>query len=511
MYYQQEVQWAAAAEALKPQLIHRIVQPVAMVKAVEDPAVWQGWRCERIASPQEVLGQAQPTCWEHTFDFGTLCVGYVTLKLQIQGIVDAPLRIEVKFAETPCELGREFHTYQGDLSRSWLQEALIVEDNPPEEIALPRRYTFRYLRLRVVVNSSAYQVTLKQVLCDTVSSADCTKLPTLDDSHYDQLDCRIYNTGMRTLAACMQEFFEDGPKRDRRLWLGDLRLQAIANYHSFKNFALVKRCLLMFAAAADDNGEVPGSLYPGQPRPKAGNFLFDYAVLFGDSLLDYVNASGDEETGKWLFPVAKRQSQLALAKIAEDGCYHYDGSYWLFIDWKEELQRQCAAHCIITYSLMRTLELARRLGLESEVAEYPAIIEKLRQNGRQRWYNPKLQYFTCGEDEQISWASQIWAAFAEMLPAEQMRDILQRVVNQEEAVRPGGPFLHNQMVLAMEKYAMTQEAYHLTRQYWGKMVELNADTFWEIFDPNDPMRSPYGDPIINSHCHAWSTPVFAFK
>ena len=27
----------------------------------------------------------------------------------------------------------------------------------------------------------------------------------------------------------MQDVFEDGPKRDRRLWLGDLRLEALAN------------------------------------------------------------------------------------------------------------------------------------------------------------------------------------------------------------------------------------------------------------------------------------------
>jgi hypothetical protein len=31
----------------------------------------------------------------------------------------------------------------------------------------------------------------------------------------------------------MQEVFEDGPKRDRRLWLGDLRLQALVNDVTF--------------------------------------------------------------------------------------------------------------------------------------------------------------------------------------------------------------------------------------------------------------------------------------
>ena len=36
---------------------------------------------------------------------------------------------------------------------------------------------------------------------------------------------------------------EDGPKRDRRLWLGDLRLEALANYETYRNFDLVKRLL----------------------------------------------------------------------------------------------------------------------------------------------------------------------------------------------------------------------------------------------------------------------------
>lgn len=51
---------------------------------------------------------------------------------------------------------------------------------------------------------------------------------------------------VRTLRQCMQTVFEDGPKRNRRLWLDDLRLQALTNYVSFRDYALVKRCLLLF-------------------------------------------------------------------------------------------------------------------------------------------------------------------------------------------------------------------------------------------------------------------------
>lgn len=66
----------------------------------------------------------------------------------------------------------------------------------------------------------------------------------------------IRNVGIETLKECMQEVYEDGPKRDRRLWLGDMYLENLANRHSFKNFALTKRCLYLFASTAEKDGFV---------------------------------------------------------------------------------------------------------------------------------------------------------------------------------------------------------------------------------------------------------------
>ena len=94
-----------------------------------------------------------------------------------------------------------------------------------------------------------------------------------------------------------------------------------------------------------------------------------------------------------------------------------------------------------------------------------------------------------------------------MLPPEEIRRMLTSVMAEPSAVRPGGPYLHNQMALVLEKYGLHAEARELIRGYWGKMAEQGADTFWEIFDPAQPFLSPYGEAVINSHCHAWSTPV----
>lgn len=36
------------------------------------------------------------------------------------------------------------------------------------------------------------------------------------------------------------------------------------------------------------------------------------------------------------------------------------------------------------------------------------------------------------------------------------------------------------------------------------MVGAGADTFWELYNPDNPEESPYGGTIVNSYCHAWS-------
>ena len=80
---------------------------------------------------------------------------------------------------------------------------------------------------------------------------------------------------MRTLSECMQKEFEDGPKRDRRLWIGDLRLQALANAATFKDYSLVKRCLYLFAACADAEGRVPACLFTEPSIEGDDSYMFD--------------------------------------------------------------------------------------------------------------------------------------------------------------------------------------------------------------------------------------------
>ena len=92
----------------------------------------------------------------------------------------------------------------------------------PARISLPRRYAFRYLELKVMDTSPKYQVLLSDVSCDTVTSGDMSQVEPLNENVPEDLK-RIDAIALKTMEDCMQSVFEDGPKRDRRLWIGDLR------------------------------------------------------------------------------------------------------------------------------------------------------------------------------------------------------------------------------------------------------------------------------------------------
>lgn len=161
--------------------------------------------------------------------------------------------------------------------------------------------------------------------------------------------CRSQSVSDSTLPLC---------SRDQRLWIGDLRLQALASYATFKDYALVKRCLYLYAApdfspllrsicprysfAAmpfNDDGLLCACAYE-EPEPHTGgNSIVDYALLFTNTLVDYIEGCGDKAAGEELYEIARKQFDLALRRVGADFLYDVPvpkdllgGGDWHFID-----------------------------------------------------------------------------------------------------------------------------------------------------------------------------------
>ena len=193
-----------------------------------------------------------------TVDLGNHYVGYLSFKMWfVEEYIDAPVTLRVRFFETKGEMDYDYSSYNGWLCESWIEEDTVKIDFPGI-YRLPRRYAARYVRIEVV--HTPRKLSLSDFVFEAETSADVSRLTPYKngDSELEAID----RVAVNTLKNCMQRVFEDGPKRDRRLWIGDLRLEALTNYYTFGNFDLVRRCLYLFAAAEpNESGILPGYVY----------------------------------------------------------------------------------------------------------------------------------------------------------------------------------------------------------------------------------------------------------
>ena len=375
---------------------------------------------------------------------------------------------------------------------------------------MPRRYAFRYVEITVLDTSSKYKVKIEEPQAIAVSSADYRRVEPLkcEDEFLKKMD----EVGLTTLGECMQMVFEDGPKRDRRLWLGDLRLQAQVNYVTFKNYDLVKRCLYLFAGLRQNEGRVGAALFIAPKLQVDDIYLFDYALFFVSSLYDYYIETGDKEVLADLWETAYRQIEIAAGELDENGVVADKETWWCFLDWKEGLNKQAGAQAIFIYAVKQAMRLAEEL---SDTEKYNVLEKYLNQavSGAKKYlWDEKQQFFVSGKEKQVSWASQIWFVLAGVFEKEENARLLKRLIAENPEMKMVTPYMYHHFVQALLESGLKQEALFYMNEYWGGMLREGADCFYELYDPQNPHFSPYGSGMINSYCHAWScTPSYFIR
>ncbi|MBP5169387.1 MAG: hypothetical protein ILP14_09355 [Oscillospiraceae bacterium] len=482
MFEEKKPEWLETAERLKPALRFETVQPIS---GIPDHALMEN---------EDVV-----------LDFGNHFVGHLTLKVSSQGShPDAPAWLSIKFCENARELDETLEGYNGWISKSWVQQEQVHIDVLPAVIHFPRRYAFRFVKIKVLALSSKYRLVIEDAVAETTTSVDDNAVSPLIG---DEADVVIDRVALRTLRNCMQDFFEDGPKRDRRLWLGDLRLQALTNSVTYRNFDLVKRCLYLFAATSNEEGRIAACLFTEPIVEADDTFMFDYSLFFIPTLLQYVQATGDNVTKDDLLPLAWHQLKLADAQFDPDTnlIRDCDRLGWCFVDWALKLNKQFCAQAIWIYCAEAALQMNDDPALEEKIAARKDAAKK-------HWYDEELHLFVSDTEHQISWASQVWAVLAGILEGEEAAACLDAVASCPDAVQMVTPYMMHHYVEALCCVNRKAQARQVIRDYWGAMVSNGADTFWELFNPVDPYESPYGSHVVNSFCHAWScTPAWFLR
>ena len=166
-----------------------------------------------------------------------------------------------------------------------------------------------------------------------------------------------------------------------------------------------------------------------------------------------------------------------------------------------------SAHGVWLYCARAAERLAEVLKDEAFRSMIHEKIGQRTQSARQ-FLDPDSGLFRSGPDRQLSYASQVWAVLGEVTDDPAIFDRLSQYPSQKMV----SPYMYHYYAEALLQLGLTEKAEEVIRSYWGGMIRDGADTFWELYDPEDPDTSPYGGTIVNSYCHAWScTPSYLLR
>lgn len=514
----QQQAWLQKAEASKPVLNKTTHHPVREVKIVADANAFQGFKAVEDGDINDLYSKSFKKKKEVIVDFGKHLVGNVSFKIKDIGpMQDAVLRFKVTFGEIPSDLGLPVEPYTGSLSRGWMQD-FQCDVSYDGCYTFNRRITARYMKIEAVGTSIYSDFCFDNITFEATTSAGKSKAQLASTT--PQIFKDIARVSENTLKDCMQGVFEDGPKRDQRLWMGDLYLEALANTASFKEYNVTKRCLYLLAGLANpDNGLLYSNMVE-YPKPHAQQtFFVDYALSYILTLNDYLKATGDTETARDLWPVVKNQINTILANAIDKNHlyantgYQYKGMMVsiVFFDWAPiTLDNHAAIQGLLAHSIDCAYNIAKVIGKTDDVKAYPETAKQLRKAGYKAYWDAKKQIVVSGNERQESYTATSWAVLGDLIKGKEAQKAIRNVMQSNTAIKPGTPYANHFLVAAMLHCGMNSEAKKYVEDYWGGMVRLGADTFWEYYVPDNHLFSSYnGYTLLNSYCHAWScTPIY---
>ncbi len=486
------------AKALEPVLFEKEMISTGTVKLVEDNSLRLGWRAIPEGTIQEFYERAFSQDDEIVLDFGEHLVGFLNLWYEaVDGEGDAPLRLKLTFGEVPCDTAIPAESFDGILGRGWVQTEIVTLDVIPGNVKLPRRYAFRYVKMKIEGLSPFYKVRFPKITATAITSADESKLVPLPDGT-DPLLVEIDAAGARTLRDCMMSTVEDGPKRDRRYWTFDSGIGMKANYYTYHNDDMAKRLLYLQAAYTHEDGNTAACVYTS-PEYKAGHEkMGEHASSFIGNLRDYVDGTGDEELLRELWPTAVCQMHVTAGHILENGLVDHKKflGHWTNVD------KQMFAQCYVIRRLRDYEVLAERLGdnVEAEFAREKAEI--IINAARRELYDEKIGLYVSGENREVSWRSQICAAASGIEPKENVKALFERAEKYPDCRGIQSTTTYALYIQALIDCDIKEKALEVIKDYFGAQLREGGTTFFEHFNFDWIFACPYRHIIVDSYCHS---------
>lgn len=304
----------------------------------------------------------------------------------------------------------------------------------------------------------------------------------------------IWARSVYTLRLCTRYFANDGVKRDRLPWAGDLAVSLLSMSESFCEAAPIRDTLAVLGSAGIRNAHING--------------IFDYTLWYLINFDLYTEKFGDKEFLKQEYFKIVETAEILLSQRLENGLLPVTG--WVLIDWAEG-DKNCALQMLFFMALESLANLAEKMSDEERCKEWKNIAREVKNIIRSCFYDKDRGLFKCSPESNEYLRHQNFFAVGSVATVEESRIIGENLLK-GDLPDVGTPYMKTFEILALIKSGFKKEAIEEIRKFWGGMMECGATTFFEAYGKGKTgtgIYDFYGRPFGLSLCHAWSSaPAF---
>lgn len=439
-------------------------------------------------------------------DFGQEIVGSISFRVKSASKTELRIYYGESFKEAMRDEPYPLSWYKLPLDK--------FELNPGEQVLQnPGRRGFRFVRF---VTSGEVQISdlvaeLRHYPVEEKGSFSCA----------DPLINRIWDLSLNTTKLCMQQYYEDGLKRDGMLWIGDFRVQFLCNLFAFGDVDLARKSLYMIASTQRIDGVLPAcaSTAGGHQHPHNINYmpndwenwvwvLINYCCDFVSLLREYAFYTGDQKALQELWPFAARTLRF-LAQDLNPGDINSEFTY--ITDNQEDTeeiwwQSKGTLLMQLIWAMADGKYLAGQMNdAATESLAYEAEA-RFKAKVQSEYFDSKLDLYI---DDSTSTSLHVntYSTLAGIHQNAEGKDLIARVLAYKEARRPCCGMSEFWTQEALFRSGFTQEALKEMRRYYGYMLNEGATTTWErLYSTGTEKR---GQEHPTSRCHGWSAgPAF---
>lgn len=302
---------------------------------------------------------------------------------------------------------------------------------------------------------------------------------------------KIWDVGAYTVHLNMQEYVWDGIKRDRLVWIGDMHPEIMTILSVFGNHEVVGKSLDLAKNSVSDDQWMIFESYT------MNWILIQYDLYMYTGDLEYLKKQTD-----YLYPALEN----IISHIGKNGETTFKNN---FIDWStadNENMKKSGIQALTVITLRTGAKLCEFLDNHALAKKCAVAAE---QGGR-----CSVNY---EESKQVAGR----AILAQMCDAKSAHEFIKK-----DGAKGFSVFWGYYTLCAMAEVGDVSGAEKMIKEYWGKMIECGATTFWEEFDlewleeqpthideiPSDGRKELHGDfgahcfkGYRSSLCHGWAS------